>query len=81
LEAGTIFQFQIGKLDPQLLQGLKNQFKGRADELRAILPHKSDAVSARLTEMVGNDVTDPVARRRLIQAERSMAAQIKKYQM
>ena len=72
LSAGCLFQFHIGKLDPSLLQGLKNQFKGRAEELRAVLPTKKDAVSQRLAALVGKEIDDPTQRRRLAQAERSL---------
>lgn len=72
LSAGCLFQFHVGKLDPSLLQGLKNQFKGRAEELRAILPTKTDAVSKRLASLVGKEIDDPAQRRQLAQAERSL---------
>jgi hypothetical protein len=72
LSAGCLFQFHVGKLDPSLLQGLKNQFKGRAEELRAILPIKKDAVSQRLAALVGKEIDDPAERRLLAQAERSL---------
>lgn len=72
LAAGCLFQFHIGKLDPPLLQGLKNQFKGRAEELRAILPTKKDEVSQRLAALVGKEIDDPAQRRLLAQAERSL---------
>lgn len=72
LATNSLFQFHIGKLDPPLLQGLKNQFKGRAEELRAILPTKTDAVSQRLAALVGKEIDDPAQRRLLAQAERSL---------
>jgi hypothetical protein len=78
LSAGCLFQFHVGKLDPSLLQGLKNQFKGRAEELRAILPTKTDAVNQRLAALVGKEIDDPAQRRLLAQAERSMSYAIAK---
>ena len=78
LTAGCLFQFHVGKLDPSLLQGLKNQFKGRAEELRAILPIKKDAVSQRLAALVGKEIDDPAQRRLLAQAERNMSYMIRK---
>jgi hypothetical protein len=79
LASGSLFQFHIGKLDPTLLQGLKNQFKGRSDELRALLPRKKDEVDKRIAALVGKEVTDPVQRRLLSQAERNMSAALKKH--
>lgn len=81
LAAGCLFQFHIGKLDPTLLQGLKNQFKGKSEELRALLPRKKDEVSQRLAAIVGKEVDDPEQRRALAQAERNMTAALGKLKM
>ena len=81
IAVGSLFQFHIGKLDPPLLQGLKNQFKGRASELRALLPRKEDEVSQRLAALVGKEVDDPAQRRLLAQAERNMSAALGKLKM
>lgn len=78
LASSSLFQFHIGKLDPTLLQGLKNQFKGRSDELRALLPRKKDEVDQRIAALVGKEVTDPAQRRLLAQAERNMTAALDK---
>lgn len=78
LASGSLFQFHIGKLDPSLLQGLKNQFKGRAEDLRAVLPRKKDEVDQRLAAFVGREITDPAQRRLLAQAERNMSHLVKK---
>lgn len=81
LSSGSLFQFHIGKLDPTLLQGLKNQFKGKSDDLRALLPRKKDEVSQRLAAIVGKEVGDPEQRRALAQAERNMTAALEKLKM
>lgn len=40
IESGSIYQYHLSRIDPKLLQGLNNEFRGRRDMLKTILPPK-----------------------------------------
>lgn len=53
IEAGVMFRPDLKRLDPKLEMALRNEFRGRPDELRALLPNQTDAADARLAAEFG----------------------------
>lgn len=56
IDAGVMFRPDIKRLDPKLEQALTNEYRGRTEELRAILPNRSDAADAKLESEFGGPV-------------------------
>lgn len=56
IDAGVCFRPDIKRLDPKLEMALTNEFRGRTEELRQILPTRSDATDARLAAEFGAPV-------------------------
>lgn len=56
IDAGVLFRPDLKRLDPKLEMALRNEFRGRPDELRAILPNRTDAADARLAAEFGGPV-------------------------
>ncbi len=71
LAAGAVFQPTIRKIDKGLMKALDKEFTGRRDQLRALLPTKSDAVTRHLEELVGGTI-QPDQRKRLIKVGRTV---------
>lgn len=65
LEAGVLYQPDVRRLDPSLMQALNNEFRGRRDELRALIPTKQDQTQRRLREAAMRPVGSE-ARERLL---------------
>lgn len=61
LSAQVIFQHNIRKLDPKLMQALNNEFAGRRAELKELLPPKS-VETDRLLQKAGIRPTAPTRR-------------------
>jgi hypothetical protein len=76
IEAGVCFRPDVKRLDPKLEMALSNEFRGRTDELRAILPTKADEVDARIESELGSPIRPE--NRRAARAAASYARQAKR---